>query len=165
MHFPKLLGVMPHECIPGSELQGSHVHDLARHEMLTACCVSAVPGLTTCTAPRYQINHEVGFTSGQRAYSDYLQISDDITQVKLLNDEALSKGAGCMQSHGHQVCPCYVRQCKDPAACTAGQVGIGACVLSSDMMPHTSDSCSGMSGCAGRSCCPTCVQLLPDQRQ
>lgn len=57
----------------------------------------------SCGVGRYQINHEVGFTSGQRAYSDYLGISDDITTVKLLNKEATEQGSSCLQSHGQQV--------------------------------------------------------------
>ena len=134
--------------IPGCRLQGSQVHNHPRREITTVLHESTVPDLTTGTAPRYQINHEVGFTSGQRAYSDYLQISDDITQVKLLNDEAISKGAGCMQSHGHQVCPCYVRAIREACCMRSWPDRHGAFPASHGMVLHISDSCPGISGCA-----------------
>ena len=77
---------------------------LHRHTPWPLCWEPRATSDTGRLMCRYQINHEVGFTSGQRAYSDYLQISDDVTRVKLLNSEAETLGASCMQSHSHQVC-------------------------------------------------------------
>ena len=76
------------------------------------------PPATRTRLRRYQINHEVGFTSGQRAYSDFLGISDDWTAVKMLNLEAVERGASCIDvTHRSSL-----HVCLDPYAVAAAAV-------------------------------------------
>lgn len=98
-----------------------HVHTCACHTasiscrcqltLLFASCRLAAdaqhrhPWSEAASLCRYHLDASVGFTSGQRAYSDFFELSDRKALVDQMNKDALTQGTHCRRAQGqYDVC-------------------------------------------------------------
>ena len=63
-----------------------------------AACARFVQRAELYCCCRYRLDAKVGFTSGQRAYSDFLELSDKKALIDQINEDAISQGAHCRRA-------------------------------------------------------------------